>query len=237
MPNNILITGMPKSGKSTLIKNIIANLPNTVGCIATEVKKDNERIGFDIVTSANTHATLARIGLDTPHQVSKYSVDIDSMETVLDDIQEFSDDDILYLDEIGQMQMYSDKFKSLTQKYLDAKNICIALVSQVYEDDFIRRVKSRPDTVIYHLTHENREDIYTAVTQAIVGIQKKIKKSKKYIQEPERFDIHDTKATMTSTHDTRILVLKNDHWHCSCNFFEKHHTCSHSMALRKILQK
>jgi nucleoside-triphosphatase THEP1 len=51
MRKNILITGMPRSGKSTLLKNIISRIEDKVGFITHEIRKNGERTGFEIETN------------------------------------------------------------------------------------------------------------------------------------------------------------------------------------------
>ena len=74
MKKNILLTGQPKSGKSTLLKKIIEDMQNKVGFVTNEILEMEGRIGFEIETSQGEKAIIAHIGLDTPNKVSRYSV-------------------------------------------------------------------------------------------------------------------------------------------------------------------
>ena len=44
------MTGLPKSGKSTLLKKIIETIPNKIGFVTNEILKENERVGFEVET-------------------------------------------------------------------------------------------------------------------------------------------------------------------------------------------
>lgn len=182
MQNNILITGQPRSGKSTLLRKLILPIDNKVGLVTNEVLGQNGRVGFEMETHKGEKALLAHIDFNTPYKVSKYFVDIGSLESIIPKVLKFSDDNFLYLDEIGQMELFSEKFKELTLKYLNAPNTCLATISYVYEDDFTKSIKEREDVILIEITPENREEKEVFISQLL----KKIEKSKKYISEPER---------------------------------------------------
>jgi nucleoside-triphosphatase len=62
----ILLTGMPGVGKTTLVKHVIEDLKSCnikfQGFYSTEKRRDNERIGFDIVKLNDEQSVpLARI--------------------------------------------------------------------------------------------------------------------------------------------------------------------------------
>lgn len=62
----------------------------------------------------------------------------------------------------------------------------------------------------------------------------KIQKAKRYAQEPERFAIEQIEARFRGSSD-HLISLKNGNWACDCNFFHSWQTCSHVMAVQRIL--
>lgn len=62
----------------------------------------------------------------------------------------------------------------------------------------------------------------------------KIEKAKRYAQEPERFTIEHLEARFRGG-DDHIISLKANTWSCDCNFFHSWQTCSHVMAVQKLL--
>lgn len=62
----------------------------------------------------------------------------------------------------------------------------------------------------------------------------KIEKAKRYAQEPERFTIQNIEARFRGG-DDHIISLKDNTWACDCNFFHSWQTCSHVMAVQKLL--
>ncbi len=63
----------------------------------------------------------------------------------------------------------------------------------------------------------------------------KIEKAKRYAQERNRVTLSNFTATFHGEHDDYSLGFKEGKWHCSCNFFTGWETCSHTMAVEKIL--
>lgn len=62
----------------------------------------------------------------------------------------------------------------------------------------------------------------------------KIEKAKRYAQEPERFSIERLDARFRGG-DDHIISLKGHTWSCDCNFFHSWQTCSHVMAVQRLL--
>ena len=69
-------------------------------------------------------------------------------------------------------------------------------------------------------------------------MMRKIKKSEKYSNELERFEIVDFTVNMESEHSTRIIKYsKEDGYSCTCDFYKKANTCSHIMAVEEIIKE
>ena len=230
MIKNILITGTPKSGKSTLLRKIISTLPNKVGFITTEIRDDNGRVGFELETHKGIKSVLAHIDFNTPHQVSKYFVDIKNLEKIIPQVLEFSANDFLYLDEIGQMQLFSSDFEKLVKKYLDAENTLISTLSAVYQNDFTDSIRKRKDVYIVEISEDNRAEKEVFINQLI----RKIEKAKNYIVQSDKFVRRGKDIELKSEHGTRILSKVVDNWKCNCNFFSRYNICSHVIATQEL---
>lgn len=233
MQKNILITGKPKSGKSTLLRKLIAPIHRKVGLVANEVLGEHGRLGFEIETYRGEKVLFAHIDFETPQKVSKYSVDIESLESLLPTVSTFNTDDLLYIDEIGQMQLFSAKFKHLVTKYLDAPNTCLATISYVYNAEFTRHIKERHDVILIEISAEDREQKEYFISQLL----KKIEKAREYISDPERFTIQGSLAELKSEHGVRKLVYIGGKWKCDCNFYGQYDICSHVIAVKEITKK
>jgi hypothetical protein len=67
---------------------------------------------------------------------------------------------------------------------------------------------------------------------SIIG---KIEKAKIYAQEPERITFREFSVNFRGNNDSHTTSLKDNKWHCSCDFFTSWGLCCHTMALEKVL--
>jgi hypothetical protein len=63
----------------------------------------------------------------------------------------------------------------------------------------------------------------------------KIEKARRYAQERERVTFQSFTATFRGEHNTYTVTFEAGRWGCTCPFFIRHRTCSHTMALEHIL--
>lgn len=63
----------------------------------------------------------------------------------------------------------------------------------------------------------------------------KIEKAKLYAQEKDRVTFSDFTVKFRGENDSYEVSYRDNKWRCTCNFFSSWGTCSHTMALEKIL--
>ncbi len=223
---------MPRSGKSTILKKIIKKLDTKVGFVTNEVCKNNNRVGFEIETNKGKKSMLANVDFKTNFKVSRYFVNIENLNSIIPKVEDFEDNDFLFLDEIGQMELFSERFKNLVIKYLDSSNTCMATLSKVYKDEFTESIKNRTDVILIEITEENRDE----KEQYIETLLQKIAKAKRYCSESNRFKIKPNKVDIVTDHGTRNLTKQKERWICNCEFFQKNNICSHIIALEEYLK-
>jgi nucleoside-triphosphatase len=163
--NNIFITGVPGSGKTTLLEKLIRQIPNKKGFITREIRNSGVRTGFEIVTSDGERKPLAGINIYSPYRVSKYRVDVTGFEDVIDRFFDFSPNHLLYIDEIGKMELFSRRFQYLVTRYLEAENIFIATIAMKSGHEFVRQIKQRNDIALYVIDRNNRDGVYDTLSK------------------------------------------------------------------------
>jgi nucleoside-triphosphatase len=159
MATNILITGVPGIGKTTLVKKLAKSLKkyHPIGFYTEEIRKGGIRQGFGLASLDGKSSILSHVDFQSRTRIGKYRVDVTGFETFLGSIDFFSTDcGLIIVDEIGKMECYSIKFKNLIVDLLDSDKIIIATVSKK-GTEFIEKLKSRNDVQIFTLTLENRE--------------------------------------------------------------------------------
>ena len=63
----------------------------------------------------------------------------------------------------------------------------------------------------------------------------KIEKAKRYAQETDRITFSEFSVKFRGEHDTYTTSLKEGKWNCTCSFFSTWKTCSHTMAMERVL--
>jgi nucleoside-triphosphatase len=102
---------------------------------------------------------LARANLKTGPQVGNYRVNLGDLDGVgaqaICDALEKAD--VVVIDEIGPMELFSARFKAATAKALDSTKLVIAVVHMKAHDRMVVQAKGRIDAEIFVVTEENRE--------------------------------------------------------------------------------
>lgn len=165
MKKAFLLTGEPGCGKTTIIKEALSGTSKSAGGFYTEeIRSRGIRQGFKIVTLDGKSAVLAHTDVRSPHRVSKYGVDIDNMDgvAVLALKEAIRSKDVVVIDEVGKMELFSQSFKDAVLEALDSKKKVlgtIMLASHPWAD----KIKQRPDVEIINVTRSNRSEVLDKV--------------------------------------------------------------------------
>ena len=63
----------------------------------------------------------------------------------------------------------------------------------------------------------------------------KIQKAKTYASEPERIHFESLRVGFDGNNGKHAVEFEEGHWRCDCDYFRGHHTCSHTMAMERVL--
>jgi len=63
----------------------------------------------------------------------------------------------------------------------------------------------------------------------------KIEKAKRYAEEKDRITFTELTVNFRGENDSYQISYRDGAWHCTCHFFSTWETCSHTMAMEKIL--
>ena len=165
MKRAYLLCGAPGVGKTTLIKQAIAKVGGVAGGFYTqEIRSRGVRKGFEIVTLDGERAVLAHVDFSSPYRVSKYGVDISSLDRVgASALQKaIHDCDIVVIDEIGKMELFSLAFREAVLEALNSgKKVLgtIMLPSHPWAD----QIKKRPEVKVLQVTRTNHQKVLEEV--------------------------------------------------------------------------
>jgi len=158
---NIFITGNPGCGKSTLIQKFLQEISDkkVSGIITPEIRVNGARQGFKIIDLASRQEeVLASVNIERGPGVSRYKVNIEGIERIVDKfLESYKDSDYVAIDEIGMMEFYSKKFKETIRMVLSSDKNVIATLSKRLLKEF------KDKGQIYHLARGNFDEIYLKV--------------------------------------------------------------------------
>jgi nucleoside-triphosphatase THEP1 len=160
---NILLTGPPRCGKSTLIERIVARLARpATGFFTREIRDKGRRTGFEIVRLDGKRGILAHEKIKSRFRVGKYGVNLEDFNRVaVPSMIGHEPDQIIVIDEIGKMECFSDLFRETLVQALDGPNTVIGSIA-LKGSPFIEGIKRRPDVDVVLVSDENR-DLLAAV--------------------------------------------------------------------------
>jgi nucleoside-triphosphatase len=170
LANNLLITGPPGIGKSTLIRAVCDALGDRLltGFITRELRQNGKRQGFELVGLDGRTALLSHVELQSPFRIGKYGVDVDGLDRFLD-ATPFLDPTVEFvvIDEIGKMECLSALFREKTRAVLASDKKVLAAIAY-RGGGFIAEVKERWDVHLRTLSWENRDNIIPDIIAHLV---------------------------------------------------------------------
>lgn len=181
----ILLTGPPGIGKSTVIQQVVTRLEAQAGGFYTqEVRRADERIGFEIVTIAGQTVTLATRE-STPAfareaSLGRYRVNLAAIDEVaIPALQSaMAQGQVIIIDEIGPMELFSSLFCQLVQQILDSNAPTTGTIVQ-RSHPFANRVKVHPRVQTIQVTLANRNELAAQLYQALVPFAGQNERNKK----------------------------------------------------------
>jgi nucleoside-triphosphatase THEP1 len=175
MKKQILITGPPKCGKSTLISKLINYYSEynyiIYGFLTPEFKENGKRLGFDVVDIySGSISKLARIGdFGTGYKVGKYNVFVEKFDSYLENSLnlEGKNVDLIIIDEIGKMELYSKKFQNFINKVFFSNIPILATIGSKLNHPLKNYLLNLPSILLLNLNRQNFQLIFEKVISLI----------------------------------------------------------------------
>lgn len=162
-----LLTGPPRVGKTTLIIKLLPYLPRSCGGFYTqEIRRMKNRVGFKITSLVGKEEILAHVDFKSKYRIGSYGVNIPCFEDfVLPLIEDtLKNKDWLVIDEIGPMELCSQKFKgALFEVFKSQLNILATITTKT--TPFLANLKSSADVEIIEISQENRDHLFTTLKE------------------------------------------------------------------------
>jgi nucleoside-triphosphatase len=165
MTRILILTGAPGVGKTTVLTKTVDALKakgvSVGGMVSREVREGGVRVGFEILDlTSGKHGWLAHVNGSGP-QVGRYHVNLNDLDNIgtAAIMQALEKCNAIAIDEIGPMELYSQKFKQAVAQALESKKLVLAVVHGKAKDPLVTQVKRRVDAEIFNVTFSNRENL------------------------------------------------------------------------------
>jgi len=181
MPQNYFLTGMPKSGKTSVLWQLVKELRKSGlkvgGFVSPDEKHHGSRTAFHVVdVTTRKKAVLADVNGDGP-KVSKYHVNIKSFEDVaIPAMKKYKQHDVIVVDEIGRMELKSKKFSRALDDVLDSDTPIIASLSR----DYVKKFEALGE--VLRINNQNHEAIHLRLLKETKATIKKKSSKKKTVK-------------------------------------------------------
>jgi nucleoside-triphosphatase len=170
---NILITGLPGVGKTTAVIKLAKELRDLhpTGFYTAEIREDGMRQGFELISLDGTRSLLSHVNIQSSDRVGRYGVDIEGFDTFLSSLQFGKrETGLIIIDEIGKMECYSERFKTLVRKIMGSDKPVIATIA-LKGSGFIAEVRNRDDVNLVEMTRANRDSLIADVANHVKAVK------------------------------------------------------------------
>jgi len=177
----IFLTGRPGVGKTSVLLRAVDILKSQGykigGMISHEARERGVRVGFEIVDfGTGRKGWLAHVNQPTGPRVSKYRVNLSDLDTIgaSSILNAVKDADIIVVDEIGPMELFSSHFREAVMKAVESGKMIIGTIHYRAREQLINDIKAQQDAEILEVTPANRRQLHTVlVGRALQFIQRR----------------------------------------------------------------
>lgn len=165
MGRALLLSGLPGTGKTTIIRKAIAGAGTSAGGFYTEeIRAGGMRQGFRLTTVDGQSCILAHVDIAGPRRVGRYGVSLEDLERVgVTAIRRaIHEKGLVVIDEIGKMEMFSSRFQEAVREAIDSDKRVLGTI-MFKPHPFADAIKAHPQVKVLTVTRENREEILEEV--------------------------------------------------------------------------
>jgi nucleoside-triphosphatase len=172
---HILLTGRPGCGKTTVIRSVVQELTRrgvrVFGFWTDEIREKGRRVGFRIELVSGEKAIMAHENFSGGPRVSRYGVDVSTVDRLAAAELERASAAarcVVCVDEIGKMELCSQRFREALAKLLDSGTAVVATIIQA-PYPHADRIKERRDVELLRVTAENRASLPALLADRLIN--------------------------------------------------------------------
>jgi len=164
----IFLTGKPGCGKSTVLEKVVEILKKkgvkVGGFITPEIREEGKRVGFYVkdIFSGDV-GLLASKDIRVGPRVGKYGVNVEEFERIALKALNFAlkECEVIAIDEIGKMEMFSKKFKEEIVKLMLIDKPLVAVLHR----NLVNSFKEYGEVI--EVTQRNRKNLPREIVKKV----------------------------------------------------------------------
>jgi len=174
-PKNILLTGLPGCGKTTVIMRTVEGFPGKAGGFYTqEIREKGRRVGFAIQTLDGQSGILSHADLTEGPKISKYRVNIPDIDAIAVPVlrRACEEADLIICDEIGSMELCSEEFQVALRAALECPTSLLGTI-QRKRHPFLNEVRQLDSVKVIDVSPANRKELPEQLLSLIASVRRK----------------------------------------------------------------
>ncbi|MDD5453336.1 MAG: NTPase [Candidatus Bipolaricaulis sp.] len=166
----IAVTGNPGVGKSTLVLQVVEDVPLSCGGMVTaEIGKCGRRVGFSVRDLATgEEGILAHLHLAAGPSFGRYRLNLRDLDAIGAQAIERAIEgaQLVVVDEVGPMELHSPRFIRAVERALEEAQNLLVTVHRASNHPLAYRIRHGTDRVV-HLTPGNRDQAAAEVIRLL----------------------------------------------------------------------
>lgn len=179
-PSNLILSGLPRIGKTTVVQKLLAIFERDFGGYYTQALEKTFRSGYRLVTVSGRERIPSLLPLiqqfDAPNLMGLRPDELrhgacQALEQALERHA------LLIIDEVGRLETWVPEIRDLVRRCLDAPQLVVATMPARPEDlpdgvdlGFLDEIRSRDDVEMHSVTAANRSSLAETLAGRICEI-------------------------------------------------------------------
>lgn len=162
----VFLTGRPGVGKTTVLLKAVELLKSlgarVGGMVSQEVREEGVRVGFELIDiSTGQKGWLAHVRQREGPKLGKYRVNISDLDrigvrAILKAVEEA---DIVVIDEVGPMELFSERFREAVKLALRSGKPIIGTIHWRARDPLLDEIRRSPFVKVITVRPANRDEL------------------------------------------------------------------------------